>query len=66
MKFLSPPVLFYTGKVVYVCFDYKSLPRHRGFWEKLESERERERDLAVALNEILFSGGTQLGNIKTH
>ncbi len=47
---------------VYVCVDYKSLPRHRGFWEKLESERKGERDL----NEILFSGGTQLGNIRTH
>ncbi len=47
---------------VYVCVDYKSLPRHRGLWEKLESERKRERDL----NEILFSGGTQLGNIRTH
>lgn len=32
---------FIQGKFVYVCHDYKSLPRHRGFWENLESERER-------------------------
>lgn len=57
---------FIQGKFVYVCVDYKSLPRHRGFWEKLERERAGERDLALALNEILFSGGTQLGNIRTH
>lgn len=52
---------FIQGKFVYVGLDYTSLPRHR----LLGEIRERE-GLAVALNEILFGGGTQLGNIRTH
>jgi len=73
---VSPPVLFYTGKVCIhcICLDYKSLPRHRGFWENLESERERERkrsssdfewDIVKWWNSWETSGRTEL-HTHTH
>lgn len=49
-------------KCVYTRLDYSLLP---GNGESVVGEeRERERALTVTLNEILFSGTTQLENIR--
>lgn len=78
---LLPPlwILIHKGNsCIHICLDYATLPGDEEFFcggerraEGIMGGREGGREgkawkvFAVALNEILFGGGTQLGNIRT-